>query len=577
MARSPAPPPPAAERSPGLAFRLGALVLAALVHRIGIAVMTATISSDSAHYLWCAQTMAAGAYDLALGSFAGLHPLYPLLIACAASLTGDAALAGTVVSILAGSAAVVPLYVLVRIGWNERVAFWTACLYAADPTFSLETADIMTTGLYLTLFLSAMALFVSALRRGRVSHALMAGLAAGGAYLTRPEGILLPILFVAGTVATLVRLRRDRVKAGHARASESRTERTSDMRLVWGLLAAIAAFGLLGGPYILWMRSASGRWLITMRPVHSGLVEGVKPGAGSGVGIPIPIDVRDPLPGGMRRPGPERDGSIAVKARPVQDPFIYSVVKHVGSRLIYPPFAPLLLIGLWSWRRQGGRPVPLILLGVLTGVCWIPPILASAVYRYPLSHRYLLPGMLFVLPWMAAGVATLMDQLAPREGGRWRPALRVTLLLMLVCSVGIKTWKPHRWDEAAYLEAGRWVSKRTEGRGGCRVAASRDKIAYYAGARLVKMPRWDDDTAAAGPVVYAGRLRRIGAAADMDYLLYDERTMEVISDRFHEILMDEGFVPVARFPSEETDEGVIPVRIYRLPGGKAGGEGAGPG
>jgi hypothetical protein len=328
---------------------------------------------------------------------------------------------------------------------------------------------------------------------------------------------------------------------------------------------------------MLWMRSVTGRWLVTMRPVHSGLVESVNRVAESRGDLPLPVEVKDPAPDDRRGSDTGRIASNAGKARPVQDPFLYSLVKHVGSRLLYPSLAPLLLIGLWTWRRQGGRRDGLILLAGLTCICWIPPIVASAFYRYPLSHRYLLPGMLFVLPWMAAGMATVSDLLTPREGGRWRPALRTALFVLLATSIGLKTWKPHRWDEAAYVEAGRWVASRTVARGECRVAASRDKIAYYADARLVKMPRWDDAAAAAGPVVYAGRLRRIGAAADMDYLVYDERTMEVISERFHEILTDEGFVQVARFPSEEPDEGVIPVRVYRLPGGKAGGEGRGAG
>jgi hypothetical protein len=528
--------------------------------------MTATISSDSAHYLWCAQTMAAGAYDHALGSFAGLHPLYPLMIACVSSLTGDAVLAGSVVTILAGSAAVVPLYFLVRIWWNDRVAFWTACLYAVDPTYALESADIMTTGLYLALFLAALVLFVSSIRFDRVSHAFLAGFAAGGAYLTRPEGVLLPILFMAGTVVILVRMRREKTENGHASMRGLKTVGASGGRLAWGLLAALAAFGVMAGPYMLWMRSVSGRWLITMRPVHSGLVESVRQADPARVEVPVPIEVKDPAPEEMHRTDPERSGSNAGKSYPVQDPFLYSVVKHVGSRLLYPSLVPLLLIGFWSWRRQGGRPACLILLVVLTCVCWIPPIVMSGVHGYPLSHRYLLTGMLFVLPWMAAGVATVTDLLAPREGKRWRSPLRTAVFSLLVISIGLKTWKPHRWDEAAYVEAGRWVSSQSEG--GCRVASSREKIAFYAGARLVKMPRWDDDAAAAGPAVYAGQLHRIGAAAVMDYLMCDERTMEVISDRFHEILTEEGFVQVARFPSEQgTEEGVIPVRVYRLPDG----------
>ena len=113
------------EDSGGVPERLivaGLFALSLLV-RGGAALQTAAIFNDGPSFLRVAGQIVQGEWVEALSHH--YHPLYPAVTALLAPIVGDLERAGVWVSIVAGSAAVVPLYVFVSSAFVRRTA-WIA-------------------------------------------------------------------------------------------------------------------------------------------------------------------------------------------------------------------------------------------------------------------------------------------------------------------------------------------------------------------------------------------------------------------------------------------------------------------
>jgi hypothetical protein len=537
--------------------RLAGLFAIALAHRALIAAWTTTIASDSAYYLWSAEALARGDVDRALGAYRGIHPLYPALIAIVGAPLGNLVAAGTLVSVLASSLAVIPIYSLIRACWNERVAFWACLLYALHPSLSAESAEIMTTGPYLFLFFTALALFLSALRTMTWARFLLAGVVASLAYLTRPEGILTLLFFGAAAVVFAVR-RGGQSAVVTPPGGEPGRHGSPWFRATGGCLIAGAAFVALSAPYLLWLHGSTGRWILSARPIVSTLAGQSLPAGTNGDTAPAPPKTR----GDTSSTVPAVDAVPPTQtARPST---LYALVR-LFDRIFYWSTVPLLILGIVFCRRQGGRPVCLATLVLMTVTLWAPYLLAHHFLGYPLSYRYLLPGQVFILPWMGAGIAAAADVFSGWEGRASNPArprwARRGLLAALIASFAVKTARPCRPDEASFIEAGRWVCAQTS-ETPHRALATRDKLAYYAGCEFVPIPPWDG-----GPVNdYARKISTASREHKTVWVMMDVKRQDDISPRLHEALIAEGFVPAAQFPPAGAESKKInTVRIYRAP------------
>ena len=176
---------------------LVALFGVAAILRIHAWHQTAVIFNDGPIFLALADAIREGRFAEVLAH--PFHPLYPAAIALARMLTGAAAEPAAVgVSILGGLMAVAAIGAAVarafdrELGW---IAAWTVALHPWAVDFS---SDVMSDGLYAGLFLTGFAGIVAWRERPTVRAAMLAGGAAGLAYLARPEG--LGLVVVAGLV-----------------------------------------------------------------------------------------------------------------------------------------------------------------------------------------------------------------------------------------------------------------------------------------------------------------------------------------------------------------------------------------
>lgn len=168
---------------------LSALVLLALSFRLYSLQFFHVISTDGTSYAGAAQALARGEF----GGI-GIYGFYPVLIWIAGWLISDPELAGRVVSLIAGSLLVVPLYLLGRGVGSRRVAFIASLLVIVWPPLVSSSCEVMTQASYDLIQLSAVYLVWRMFQQPSPGAGALAGFCVGLAFLTRPEGVLLFLL-----------------------------------------------------------------------------------------------------------------------------------------------------------------------------------------------------------------------------------------------------------------------------------------------------------------------------------------------------------------------------------------------
>ncbi len=128
------------------------------------------------------------------------HPGFPFAIYLASKpvryfVDSDLAFAFQISSQLVSSVfsvlLVLPLFFLAREIFDFRVAVWSVLLFEFLPAISKVLGDGLSEGMFLFFAASALACVLSAFKNNNILTWLFAGLFSGGAYLVRPEGIII--------------------------------------------------------------------------------------------------------------------------------------------------------------------------------------------------------------------------------------------------------------------------------------------------------------------------------------------------------------------------------------------------
>ena len=263
-------------------------------------------------------------------------------------LFGDAERAAVAVSVAAGALAVGALYLLLRAAFDRRVAAIGAFLLAVHPS-ALELTDLQSDALYLALFLASAALLWRAYAAASARLAFAAGLVAGFAYLTRPEGL--------GTLVVGVALCALEVARRHWSVSQA---------------ARVAGALVLGGvlvmsPYVAFLSARSGGLVLTGKKSVTGVLglSAVRAWLSTGSPEYQPPKPLDPLL--AERPDlvrPEK-GVKPFRVAPVKRGFAKypDALVRLGRstrKALRPELLLLLALGLWSARGRPGPRGPLL-------------------------------------------------------------------------------------------------------------------------------------------------------------------------------------------------------------------------
>jgi hypothetical protein len=462
-----------------------ALVLLSGVIRVGAAWQTLAIFNDGPSFLRVAAFFYEGHYAVALGH--SYHPLYPLLISLLAPWVGDFADAGVVVSVAAGSLAVLGLYAFLARAFDPRVAALGGVLFALHPYAATFSADVQSEGLYFALFLGALAYTWRAIQEAGPRPAALGGLMAGAAYLVRPEGLGVA---VSGAVVAALLLFQGRWTVP-----------------VFIRFAAALAVGVavVAGPYVVHLRYQTGEWMLTQKKSISDLV--TPPGSSPGEvppGVPDRLRFRPPA---LDRPGALHPPQALHRPRALHPPRALQA-SILPARIDFEPRSLSALLDLAA--VAGGALHPVVLLLVLVGIASVrgPPgdrgrflivlIVLYGVVFYGLAlnvgylqRRHVLAPLLPLLGYAALGLPVLGRLVLRALPPRFRASderVGIWLVIGLIAIITLpKTWAPHREERLAARRAAEWLAAR-EGLSGA-VAAAKHRTAWYAGEAFVHLGR----------------------------------------------------------------------------------------
>jgi 4-amino-4-deoxy-L-arabinose transferase-like glycosyltransferase len=474
---------------------LTGLAVLAFVLRFARWERAAVLFNDGPVFLALAERSAQGALEVLLQH--PFHPLYPLAIAAVHAFGAPFGLsfetAGALVAALAGSAGVLAIYALVRAAFGPREALVAAALLAIHAAAVDVGGDVQSESLYLALFLGSAAALWNATTDGRASAGLLAGTLSGLAYLTRPEGIGLALVGVA--------LAGWRALRGHLPLARA-------VRV--GLAVALGA-GLFAAPYVAALSIKSGELTLT-RKKSVGWIVGTEGHKGSGglptgqAGMEAPKIPREqlvaelgPIPeppppheatpgassGAAARPDPT-DSLVAPPWTARAAPAAFFDLLDDAISALRPEILPLVLLGLFALRGRPSRRA-----GFFAAVCGAYGLLlfALAMNVGYVSERHLLPVVLLLLGYGAAGTLWAAERLAGLRGAaptpaRTRAVAAAILAVVLLVSLGKTLRRPEGIEDLAERRAAEWVREQAPG---SVVAARKRRVAYYAGGPFLQL------------------------------------------------------------------------------------------
>ena len=192
------------------------LLLLALPLRVyWMAQKTPVITVEGSEYVRMADSLIHG--KGLIGNFEGPEtmytPLFSVLTAGMSMLTGKSELAAHLVSLLFGTALIIPVFFIANKMYGPRVAVIAGLLVGFHPVLVKLAASIYNENVYLPLLMGGMYFTMEAFERPGIKNRVFAGLCFGFAYLTRPEAFAYPILLAGALwLQTIVRSEK-RVRA----------------------------------------------------------------------------------------------------------------------------------------------------------------------------------------------------------------------------------------------------------------------------------------------------------------------------------------------------------------------------
>lgn len=429
---------------------------------------TAIFFDDGIRYIAQARGLARG--SLGDGLLRAVdHPLYPAAIALAhAAIGGESPqswqTAAQAASALIGMMLVLPLYLVSLELFGERSAWLGVVLTFAVPLTGHVLADVLSEGTFLVFWMWGLYAALRFLRDGRFVWLPPTIAGAGLAYLSRPEGLLLPAALVA-TLALLPILRSTRMN--------------------WPRWWAAVGFLVIGpailiGPYV---------------AARGGI--GTKPAIRRVLGT----EARS-APDAVERARPLDPGQSAVRTYAEATKAVLGAVREA----VTTPLLALAVFGLVitirrTWEARGRS---WLLLAVIGSAAVLALIRLHATGGY-CSPRHAMVLSMLLIPAAAAGLDRLLTNLplpatwlglGPEEKFTAGPALWVVALAGLVGWNASALTEPINFSKAGYKPAGAWVAEHAPA--GARMVDVTGLSLFYAGhpgytfANLIEAPNDPD-------------------------------------------------------------------------------------
>jgi|LGVF01.1.fsa_nt_gb hypothetical protein len=427
------------------------------------------INVDGVRYIDAARQFAQG--NFVEGLRIDWMPFYSLLIAGFHFLVRDWVLAGQLISLLAMVLALVPLYLLTKGLFDEKVAFWTGLAFAVSPMLNSHAVGLLRDPIYIFFVLWSVYFCLRALRNENNLFFILTSLSLTFALCCRLEaillwGIFLPILAVLAVKNTAERcllLKGMSVLVG--------------LPLVLGLL--------LGGGVLLFAGSdlassdRSEELTVTLKKVVIGnSIAYYKRKVSKGVFDNYHSRYQTLKDLARSLYGWNNTGGVLETTRHYL-PLIYLIgIAEALARNLFPLFVLPLLAGLWkctSWHR--GHWLILLLVGAYFLMAYYFLFTHDGI-----SKRYILVPAVFLFPWVGRGLERIRAGVVKC---RW-PRIALVLFLLVFC--GVPAYKslgnftgPGKGH--AIREAGQWLAMQPDLQTAI-IACSDPRIRFYSSQDL---------------------------------------------------------------------------------------------
>ena len=404
--------------------RLGLLVLVAASLLGWLAAHTDVLFADGLRYIAQAQALGRGSSHDGLEKAAD-HPVYPLAILAVhrtLSASDDRPeswqAAAQVASVIAGILLVIPLYLVSRELFSDSSVVPACLLVYAVPLTGHVFADTLSESTFLLFWMCGLWAALRFLKRGAFGWVPVVVGFSALAYLSRPEGLLLPAALVASLVASPRWVARGLGKRGLA-----------------VVVVLVVGSACLVGPYV---------------ALRGGL--GTKPSIARLLGT-APKSAAH----AVERLRPLEPGQTAAKTAALAGKAVFKAVIEAVTW----PLVPLAVIGLIRLRPRGGEARQWTLLAVVGAATVLALLRLHATGGY-CSPRHAMVLMLIAIPAAAAGLGRVLDRLTrtvahfPSKTAGWVVALAAIVLMNAQQTLA------HVNDGLdGYQQAGRWLAVHT--------------------------------------------------------------------------------------------------------------------
>ncbi|MFI5459031.1 MAG: glycosyltransferase family 39 protein [Isosphaerales bacterium] len=367
------------------------------------------------------------------GLFQGIdHPLHPLGIAAAHRLfdgdgPGSWQRAALLFSFTCAVLLVVPIYLLTYELCGENTAWLAAALVTVNPLNGFDVVNVLSESSFMLWWSFGLWVTVRFLREGRFIW-LPPAIGFGAlAYLTRPEGMLLPVA-LAATLLILPLVRATRINWP---------------RWWRALVFVLGGLLFLVGPYI---------------AIKGGL--GTKPGIARVLGLeeqsqPLALEREHPLP-------PDQTSFETYRLATAR-----MLEAHAGA--VTFPLLPFSLIGLLLAVRSRARVRAWLFLGIVLAVSAVALVRLHATGGYLTARHALVPGTILTLA-AASGLTWLTSRIS--IPGRWLglaheqfrpgPAVWAVLVALLLINPYLRSLGPFLPGPfSVYHTTGEWLAQNT--------------------------------------------------------------------------------------------------------------------
>jgi 4-amino-4-deoxy-L-arabinose transferase-like glycosyltransferase len=471
------------------------MLVAATLRGSWLAFCTRAINGEGAEYARIAENLATGQGYVGIameGRELMFPPLYPLTIAAGSYFVGSSYLSAQLVSLSAGILLLLAVFGIARQLYGERVALITVALTALNPVLIKLSATAWVEGLYIALVMSGLYFMVRARHSvGSLPWAL-AGIFMGLAYLTSPQAVLFPFIFLVSQIF---------LPQGQYPINVRKSA------------VLLASFVLLALPYVAFLSTSTGSLRIEGKTIVNNELGRLRTSGVSDCLAGYEVTENLEAKGIWMRPNAE----IAASAGPANYgttlKMMYSgglqnlrTVAGAYRKFFYlgAPLIPILvLVGLFRGTRSADRVAGELLLA-LTALGGVAALMTQVHMFQQRYHFFLIP---YLLVWAANGIAELSrwsrdwletrgaSSICQRIAGRLTGAVILAVIVALFATGfdAIPTFDADSGARAdAIREAGDWLASAP---GDKIVMDNATPVAFHANAHYVPLPCCNSDTA----------------------------------------------------------------------------------